>query len=79
MRILLCRCEEEATQEARRKEYQLHQFKTLHDEDRNQETDRYCVAAAWFRDWEAWVCNKARDPPGHYHKVVTTCLSVSMK
>ena len=25
---------------------------------------RYCLSATWFRDWEAWVCNKAREPPG---------------
>ena len=76
------RCEEEERAAARQKEYELSQFKLLHEEDRAAgESDRYCLAAAWFRDWvrltlcnslqysmvplqEAWVCNKAREPPG---------------
>ena len=58
------RCEEEERLEARQKEFELQQFKLLHEEDRNHESDRYCVAASWFRDWEGWVCNKAKDPPG---------------
>ena len=58
------RCEEEERQEARQKEFELQQFKLLHEEDKNHESDRYCVAASWFRDWEGWVCNKAKDPPG---------------
>jgi len=58
------RCEEEERMEARQKEFELQQFKLLHEEDKNHESDRYCVAASWFRDWEAWVCNKAKDPPG---------------
>lgn len=36
----------------------------LHD-DKNQNSDGYCLSATtWFQDWEAWVCNKAREPPG---------------
>ena len=58
------RCEEEERQEAEQKEFELQQFKELHEEERSQESARYCVSAAWFRDWEAWVCNKAREPPG---------------
>ena len=60
------RCVEEERLEARQKEFELQQFKLLHEEDRNHETDRYCVAASWFRDWEGWVCNKAKDPPGDF-------------
>ena len=58
------RCEEEERAEVRQKEFELQQFKLLHEEDKNHETDRFCVAASWFRDWEGWVCNKAKDPPG---------------
>ena len=58
------RCEEEERQEAEQKEFELQQFKELHEGERSQESARYCVSAAWFRDWEAWVCNKAREPPG---------------
>lgn len=25
---------------------------------------RYCLTAAWFRAWEAWVCGRAKEPPG---------------
>ena len=58
------RCQEQERLQARQKDFELQQFKLLHEEDRNHETDRYCVAASWFRDWEGWVCNKAKDPPG---------------
>jgi ubiquitin carboxyl-terminal hydrolase 20/33 len=56
-------CREEERAEIRQKEFELKEFKMLH-EDKNQNSDRYCLSATWFRDWEAWVCNKAREPPG---------------
>lgn len=56
-------CREEERAEIRQKEFELKEFKMLH-EDTNQNSDRYCLSATWFRDWEAWVCNKAREPPG---------------
>ena len=62
--VVCARCKEEERLEAEQKEYELQQFKVLHDEDKSQDSDRYCVSASWFRDWEAWVCNKAREPPG---------------
>jgi len=56
-------CLEEEKALLRQKEFELKEFKMLHDE-KNQNSDRYCLSASWFRDWEAWVCNKAREPPG---------------
>merc|ERR1712202_81369 len=56
-------CQEEKRAEMKQKEFELQEFKMLH-EDKNQCSDRYCLSATWFRDWEAWVCNKAREPPG---------------
>eukprot|EP00092_Neocalanus_flemingeri_P013617 GFUD01014686.1.p1 GENE.GFUD01014686.1~~GFUD01014686.1.p1 ORF type:complete len:869 (-),score=276.78 GFUD01014686.1:537-2954(-) len=62
--LLVCNlCQEEERAEMRQKEFELQEFKMLH-EDKNQSSDRYCLSATWFRDWEAWVCNKAREPPG---------------
>jgi len=62
--LLVCNlCLEEERAEIRQKEFELQEFKMLH-EDKNQSSDRYCLSATWFRDWEAWVCNKAREPPG---------------
>ena len=58
------KCEEEERLVAERKNYELEQFKQLHEEESGQEGDRYCLSAAWFREWEAWVCNKSRDAPG---------------
>ena len=25
---------------------------------------RFCLTATWFRAWEAWVCGRAKEPPG---------------
>lgn len=58
------KCEEEERQEAKQKEFELNQFKALHEEDNSHEGERFCVTASWFRDWEAWVCNKTKEPPG---------------
>ena len=68
--VVCARCEEEERLEAEQKEYELQQFKVLHDEDKSQDSDRYCVSASWFRDWEAWVCNKARKRPGPINNTV---------
>lgn len=62
--VTCARCEEEERQEAEQKEFELQQFKQLHEEDQSQDSERYCVSAAWFREWEAWVCNKSKEPPG---------------
>jgi len=62
--LVACKiCKEEEILEQRQKEFELKEFKMLHD-DKSQNSDRYCLSASWFRDWEAWVCNKAREPPG---------------
>ena len=62
--VTCARCEEDERLEAEQKEFELQQFKQLHEEDQAQDSDRYCLSAAWFRDWEAWVCNKSKEPPG---------------
>ena len=64
--VLCTKCQEEERLVAEQKEYEMQQFKQYHEDERGQEGDKYCVSAAWFRDWEAWVCNKSKDAPGTY-------------
>lgn len=55
-----------ARAEHQQKEFELQEFKLLHSQESQGEQcrDRYCVSAVWFRSWEAWVCGRAREPPG---------------
>ena len=32
---------------------------------------RYCLTAVWFRAWEAWVCGRAKEPPGFVTRVTS--------
>jgi len=60
-------CLAAAHAEQRQKEFELAEFKMLHSEEggeRDQGGDRYCLTAVWFRAWEAWVCGRAKEPPG---------------
>jgi len=60
-------CLAAAAAEQRQKEFELAEFKMLHSEEggeRDQGGDRFCLTATWFRAWEAWVCGRAKEPPG---------------
>ncbi len=67
-----CRAELDALN--RQKTFELEEFKALHAEFQEEATAAsasggrpqvvYCLSTSWFRQWEKFVTNRARDPPG---------------
>jgi hypothetical protein len=58
-------CRAEATALARQKKFELDEFKALHAEFQETENPSsiYCLSSSWFRQWEAFVTGRQRDPP----------------
>lgn len=60
-----CRAELDALN--RQKKFELEEFKQLHAEFQEGETSpavMYCLSSSWFKQWEAFVTDRQRDPPG---------------
>ena len=63
---ITCRDEEIAL--SRQKTYELEEFKRLHAEFQSGNNSQgpssvHCISSSWFKQWEAFVTDRAREPP----------------
>ena len=61
-------CRDEEIAMARHKAYELEEFKQLHAEFQNGNgvqgpSSVHCISSPWFKQWEAFVTDRSRDPP----------------
>ena len=61
-------CRDEEINIARQKLFELEEFKRLHAEFQGGNTSQvssavHCISSSWFKQWEAFVTDRSRDPP----------------